>query len=916
MPSRPRTGSLPGGEGADTAEPNHSRVPRIEALKRAAASPSAQTRRLAAIVIGVILEAALYVPSDWVDRRPGIAVAAGILIAALAGSVGGIWSGLAVAGAGWGFHYFFVTEDTLPPLIGLPAWLAVGALAGWLSTTRRQTAGARAHLERELAAVRESSSEAIVAVDAEGTIVSWSRGAEEIYGYGADEAVGSQLAILGGEDVVAPALVAVHAAERLDVPTATHRRKGGEEIAVSLTVTPLGHQNGEAPGAILVAADVGEPRRIDARRREIEAKYRALTDHLPAVTYVHPLGERGKSLYVSPQVSSLLGYSAGEWLGQPDLFFQLVHPEDRDRVTDEIAKASASTTPLRSEYRMLSRDGRVVWVRDEAVTVRDDDGRPLYVQGFLIDVSERTHTGEERERLLAAQRSAVGEAADRQRKLDVLARASEILGSSRHYQATLRRVAELAVRDLADWCLVDLLDEEGNPTRVAAAHSGPGKPPGPEPGPEPEVEALDVARRGRPELSESRMCVPLRARGRALGALTLLTRSDGRSYGADDLAAAQDLAGMAALAVDNARLTREVEEAADAARVLTYVADGVVLIDRAGSIRLWNPAAEAITGLSSDTVLGRPAVEAIGGWKALAERIPIGATTDQVQPETFPLETGLGERWISISGVDFFGGTVYAFRDLTDARRLEELKADFVATASHELRTPLAAVYGAAQTLRRHDFALDEAGRDRFVSLIVDESERLNRIVNEILLANQLDAGRLDLLEEPFDPGDLVERVVDAAREHRPPGIRLAIEVANEIPAVAADRDRVRQVLVNLVENAIKYSPDGGVVEVGVQETEGSVCFHVRDEGLGIPADEQARIFEKFYRLDPEMTRGIGGTGLGLYICSELLERMDGRIWVESKEGAGSTFSFELPAADQVAAARPLAADARESSDA
>ena len=327
------------------------------------------------------------------------------------------------------------------------------------------------------------------------------------------------------------------------------------------------------------------------------------------------------------------------------------------------------------------------------------------------------------------------------------------------------------------------------------------------------------------------MCVPLRARGRALGALTLLTRSDGRSYGADDLAAAQDLAGMAALAVDNARLTREVEEAADAARVLTYVADGVILIDRAGTIRLWNPAAEAITGLSADSVLGRPAAEAIGGWKALAERIPIGAATEQVQPETFPLETGLGERWISISGVDFFGGTVYAFRDLTDARRLEELKADFVATASHELRTPLAAVYGAAQTLRRHDFALDEAGRDRFVSLIVDESERLNRIVNEILLANQLDAGRLDLMEEPFDPGDLVERVVDAAREHRPPGIRLSIQVADEVPSVAADRDRVRQVLVNLVENAIKYSPDGGLVEVGVEETEGTVCFHVKRRG-------------------------------------------------------------------------------------
>src|SRR5207247_267964 len=136
----------------------------------------------------------------------------------------------------------------------------------------------------------------------------------------------------------------------------------------------------------------------------------------------------------------------------------------------------------------------------------------------------------------------------------------------------------------------------------------------------------------------------------------------------------------------------------------------------------------------------------------LEARIPVGEGGEPARSETVPIETEEGERWISISGVEFFGGTVYAFRDLTESRRLEELKAEFVATASHELRTPLAAVYGAAQTLRRHDFALDEAGRDRFLSLIVEESERLGRIVNEILLANQLEGGRLELACEPFDP--------------------------------------------------------------------------------------------------------------------------------------------------------------------
>jgi two-component system phosphate regulon sensor histidine kinase PhoR len=269
-----------------------------------------------------------------------------------------------------------------------------------------------------------------------------------------------------------------------------------------------------------------------------------------------------------------------------------------------------------------------------------------------------------------------------------------------------------------------------------------------------------------------------------------------------------------------------------------------------------------------------------------------------------PVETERGERWIAIAGVQFFGGTVYAFRDLTDVRRLEELKASFIATASHELRTPLAAVYGAAQTLLRHDFALDEGGRDRFVSLIADESERLGRIVNEILLASQLDAGRLDLASEPFDAAELVERVVEATRAYAPPGVHVEGRVSDDLSLVEADRDKVRQVLVNLVENAIKYSPDGGRVEVSVEAHEENVLFQVRDEGLGIPTEEQSMVFEKFYRVDPHMTRGVGGTGLGLYICNELVSRMGGHIWLESKAGEGSTFLFELPAAPSIETTR------------
>src|SRR5207247_8915523 len=169
-------------------------------------------------------------------------------------------------------------------------------------------------------------------------------------------------------------------------------------------------------------------------------------------------------------------------------------------------------------------------------------------------------------------------------------------------------------------------------------------------------------------------------------------------------------------------------------------------------------------------------------------------------------------------------------RALPDVRRRAGRRARFIATASHELRTPLAAVYGAAQTLLRHDCAIDESGRDRFVSLIADESERRGRIVNEILLASQLDAGRLDLQAEPFAASELVDRVVEATRAYAPPGVHVEGRVPDDLPLVEADRDKVRQVLVNLVENAIKYSPDGGRVEVRVEAHEENVLFQVRDE--------------------------------------------------------------------------------------
>jgi len=349
---------------------------------------------------------------------------------------------------------------------------------------------------------------------------------------------------------------------------------------------------------------------------------------------------------------------------------------------------------------------------------------------------------------------------------------------------------------------------------------------------------------------------------------------------------------------DERRTQEELARRAQAAQALEFVGDGVFLLDEDDVVRLWNPAAAAIFGLAEADVVGRRLGDVVGGWSDVETRIPVvGAEARAARAETVPIDVGGRELWLSISAVRFREGTVYAFRDSTEERALERIKSDFVSTVSHELRTPLAAIYGAAMTLRRQDVPLTPDQREGMLGVVSGEAERLARIVNDILLASRLDSDVVEVAIGRADARELAEQVLAAAGAHLPDGIELVLRAPDRLPPIAADADKLRQVLVNLVENAIKYSPDGGLVELELSPREGRMRFSVRDRGLGIPAGEQERIFEKFYRLDPDLTRGVGGTGLGLYICREIVRRLGGRIWVESTPGLGSTFSLELPLA-------------------
>ena len=533
----------------------------------------------------------------------------------------------------------------------------------------------------------------------------------------------------------------------------------------------------------------------------------------------------------------------------------------------------------------------------------------------------------ERARFSAAERTL-------RERLSFLDEAMALLTSSLEVETTLERLTSLAVPQLADWCAINVLVEEtGVIEQLVVAHQDPerkrwaedmrtrtrtvriddefdltarvirtGEPVFLREVPQ---ELLDQAVERDPAAAEaleqisirSAITLPLRAGDRTLGALTLV--GEQRSFDDDDFDLAQQLSARAAIAVENARLYREAERRAEAALALAYVGDGVVLLDEDGRVRFWNSAAAAITGVPAADAVGRHPVEVMPAWDELTRLAELAdaATPERARPVTVPVETPSGDRWVAVTGVAFDEGVVYALRDVSDEQAFERARSDFVATASHELRTPLAAVYGAARTLRRTDIEIPEEQRDRFLDIIVSETERLTAIVSQILLAGQLEDGRVDVSTSETDLKPLAESVIDSARLRAPDEIELRLE-QNGAPAVAlADEDKLRQVLVNLLDNAIKYSPDGGDVVLELAGGHGRVRLTVQDRGLGIPPGEQERIFEKFYRLDPALTRGVGGSGLGLFISRELVSRMGGSLTVRSQPGEGAAFVVDLPAA-------------------
>jgi PAS domain S-box-containing protein len=413
--------------------------------------------------------------------------------------------------------------------------------------------------------------------------------------------------------------------------------------------------------------------------------------------------------------------------------------------------------------------------------------------------------------------------------------------------------------------------------------------------------------------------VPMEADGQVVGFAAAFGPRVDADFTGDDTETLLTLANQGAAALVNEELYRAAEnERAQLRDIVGHSSDGIYTVGPDRTVKSWNAAMVALTGYQEDEAVGQKCFNLLrardgDGVDMCAADCPILAAAasghEEVREASVLNKEGLA-RWIRYAHAPIVAADgdmdadVVVVRDVTRERQTDELKADFVASVSHELRTPLTPIKGFLMTLLREDRDFAQDRRREYYKLMLLQSQRLERLIEDLLEVTRLEAGAGLVDATAIDAVDLVRQVVDRFTSEDPDRT-VRVVAPDHAVYCRGDWMRVDQVLGNLLSNALRYAPPHEPVEVRLVPQGREVIFEVRDWGPGIPIDEQSRIFERFHRVGHYMTREPGGAGLGLYLAKRLVEAMGGRIWVSSRLGHGSVFSFALPVEPSLNAVAP-----------
>jgi len=401
--------------------------------------------------------------------------------------------------------------------------------------------------------------------------------------------------------------------------------------------------------------------------------------------------------------------------------------------------------------------------------------------------------------------------------------------------------------------------------------------------------------------------LPLTLEDRLIGVIYVFRTRDS-AFSADDRQVLSSFADQAAIAVRNATLYQQLaEEKRRLDAIIDNSADGVLILDAQCRVQTINRALSEITGWAPEQARGQLCSRVLAlrneqGHSVCDTACPIKVASrkDRLEVEGDVVRPDGQRTSVSITYSRLYDNEgslvniIGSVHDVTRFREAEEMKAMFISVISHELKTPVALIKGYANTLRREDADWDANTVDESLAIIEEESDRLDRLINNLLEASRIQAGTLRMEMSDVRISKLAAKAVERFRVQAPDH-QLRLDFPPDFPTLLGDEERLQGVLYNLVSNAIKYSPKGGKIRVGGRVRRDHVEVYVSDQGQGITSEQQSRLFEPFYRVDSSLGRSTQGVGLGLFLSKAIIEGHGGRIWVESAAGRGSIFRFTLP---------------------
>ncbi len=751
-------------------------------------------------------------------------------------------------------------------------------------TERKQAEETRA----QLASIVEYSADAICSGTLDGTIVSWNKSAEALFGYTADEVAGTDYSMMAAPERRAEVS---HSLARVRSGAVSHYRtvrlrKDGQPIDVDITVSPIRNSGGTLAGVSVIARDIGERLRAEAKLRESEERFREFFEHAPFGMCVS--APDGHFIKVNAEFCRMLGYAEADLLAST--WAALTHPADFQPSTArmELLLRDSSAT-LEAERRYIHRNGNVVWGRMRMSLVRDGSGSPLYFVVHIEDITERKRAEE-----------ALAESEDRFRVMadscPTMMWVTDAAGGVQFINRAYRDFAGTTCEQVAggNWQL--LVHPEDARQYVGAFER--------------------AVRERTPFRAEARV---RRADGiwRWLGSYAQPRLSPGGEY--------MGHIGLSSDITDRRQAEQSLRSSEEKFRQLAEnIREVFWMLNAAGTEVLYvSPAYEQIWGRTCESLYKNPiawleAIEPEDRERAHAvfERQMSGEPIDSIyrirtlhgqqkwiRDRAFPVRDP-GGQIIRVAGIadviserKQYEADRGRAREAADAANLA--KSRFLANMSHEIRTPMNGVIGMLQLLLQTDLTPEQR---EYAGVIETSGRTLLALIDDILDLSKIEARKITLEHVDFNVRHSIEHAVETLRVRAAgKGLAFTWRVSDDTPSLLrGDPHRLQQILTNLAGNAIKFTEHGEVtLQVSVEGHAGNMAggkvtlrFAVADTGIGIRADQAAALFEPFVQADTSTTRKYGGTGLGLSIAKQLAEMMGGKIAVDSKVGEGSIFWF------------------------